>query len=69
MHRTEAWGSPSELPGLRHDNHLRSEKMAGDVKTMAVLTAEPGKARDLRLLLDNLIEPSRSEPGNLLYDL
>jgi quinol monooxygenase YgiN len=38
-------------------------------KTVAVLTARPGKADALRALLDSLIEPSRAEPGNLRYDL
>jgi quinol monooxygenase YgiN len=38
-------------------------------KTVAVLTARPGKIEDLRLLLDDMIAPSRAEPGNLRYDL
>lgn len=40
-----------------------------NVKTVAVLTAKPGKEEELRLLLHGLIEPSRGEPGNLRYDL
>lgn len=43
--------------------------MTGNVKTVAVLTARPGKAEALRALLGGLIEPSRAEPGNLRYDL
>lgn len=43
--------------------------MTGKVKTVAVLTARPGKADALRDLLGQLIEPSRAEPGNLRYDL
>jgi quinol monooxygenase YgiN len=43
--------------------------MTGKVKTIAVLTARPGKADALRDLLGHLIEPSRAEPGNLRYDL
>ncbi|MBB4841293.1 quinol monooxygenase YgiN [Sphingomonas kyeonggiensis] len=43
--------------------------MTGHVKTVAVLTARPGKAEALRALLGGLIEPSRAEPGNLRYDL
>lgn len=43
--------------------------MAGKVKTIAVLTARPGKADALRDLLAQLVEPSRAEPGNLRYDL
>ncbi|MBO9671219.1 MAG: antibiotic biosynthesis monooxygenase [Sphingobium sp.] len=39
------------------------------VKTIAMLTARPGKAQDLRTLLDGMIAPSRAEPGNLRYDL
>ncbi|GLK79860.1 hypothetical protein GCM10008174_16010 [Methylopila turkensis] len=36
---------------------------------MAVLTARPDKAADLRQLLDGMLAPSRGEPGNLRYDL
>ena len=43
--------------------------MPDDVKIIAILTAKPGKAADLRILLDGMIEPSRAEPGNLRYDL
>lgn len=43
--------------------------MTGRVKTIAVLTARPGKANALRTLLEQLVEPSRAEPGNLRYDL
>jgi len=43
--------------------------MTDAVKTVGVLTAHPGKAAELRMLLEGLIEPSRAEPGNLRYDL
>ena len=43
--------------------------MTSNVKTMAVLIAHPGKQAELRKLLDGMIGPSRSEPGNLRYDL
>ena len=39
------------------------------MKTVAILTAHPGKEAQLRSLLEGLIGPSRSEPGNLRYDL
>lgn len=43
--------------------------MTSPIKIVAILTARPGKADALRDLLDGMIEPSRSEPGNLRYDL
>jgi quinol monooxygenase YgiN len=43
--------------------------MPSNVKTVAVLTAHPGKSSDLRALLVALTVPSRLEPGNLRYDL
>ena len=43
--------------------------MSDNVKIMAILAARPGKADELRALLDGMIAPSRSEPGNLRYDL
>jgi len=43
--------------------------MASNVKTVGILTAHPGKEAQLRSLLEGLIGPSRSEPGNLRYDL
>ena len=43
--------------------------MTNRVKTVALLTARMGKAAELRTLLEGLIAPSRSEPGNLRYDL
>ena len=39
------------------------------MKTVGILTALPGKQEELRSLLEGLIGPSRSEPGNLRYDL
>lgn len=43
--------------------------MTSPIKIVAVLTARTGKADALRALLDSMIEPSRSEAGNLRYDL
>lgn len=43
--------------------------MSNHVKIVASLVSRPGKAADLRALLDRMIAPSRSEPGNLRYDL
>ncbi|WP_380787049.1 putative quinol monooxygenase [Sphingomonas sp. R86521] len=43
--------------------------MLDPVKIVAILTARPGKAAQLRTLLDGMITPSRGEPGNLRYDL
>lgn len=43
--------------------------MTSRVKTIAMLTARPGKADALRDLLEQLVEPSRAEPGSLRYDL
>ena len=43
--------------------------MAGQVKTVAILAARPGKASKLRALLESMLEPSRAEAGNLHYEL
>ncbi|MBP0494250.1 putative quinol monooxygenase [Pararoseomonas indoligenes] len=43
--------------------------MTNQVKIMAILAARPGKAAELRTLLDGMIARSRAEPGNLRYDL
>ncbi|WP_242129478.1 putative quinol monooxygenase [Sphingobium sp. Sx8-8] len=43
--------------------------MTINVKTVGILTAHPGKEAELCNLLAGLIGPSRSEPGNLRYDL
>jgi len=43
--------------------------MTGNVKTVGILKAHPGKETELRNLLEGLIGSSRSEPGNLRYDL
>lgn len=43
--------------------------MTTTIKIVAVLTARPGKADALLVLLDSLLTPSRAEPGNLRYDL
>lgn len=43
--------------------------MTSNVKTVGILTAHPGKEAELRRLLEELIGPSRSEPGNLRYDV
>lgn len=43
--------------------------MFNQVKITAILLARPGKARELRDLLDGMVASSRKEPGNLRYDL
>ena len=43
--------------------------MATQMKTTAFLKAKPGKAAELETLLRNLASRSRSEPGNLRWDL
>jgi quinol monooxygenase YgiN len=43
--------------------------MSHHVKTVALFVARPGKAGELRTLLDGMLAPSRAEPGNLRYDL
>jgi quinol monooxygenase YgiN len=43
--------------------------MTGNVKVVAILAARPGRAEELRLLLDSMVAASRAEPGNLRYDL
>lgn len=39
------------------------------VKVIAVLTAKEGKAGELEALLRGMTAPSRSEPGNVHYNL
>jgi quinol monooxygenase YgiN len=43
--------------------------MANPVKIVAILAARPGRAGELRTLLDGMVVSSRAEPGNLQYDL
>jgi quinol monooxygenase YgiN len=43
--------------------------MATPRKTSAILTAKPGSASELEDLLRGLAASSRSEPGNLRWDL
>ena len=43
--------------------------MTTHAKTTAFLKAKPGKTDELERLLRNLAAPSRSEPGNLRWDL
>ena len=43
--------------------------MATPVKVMGILVARPGKAEELKSLLDSMVVPSRGEPGNLQYNL
>src|SRR5215475_2175410 len=45
------------------------EPMATQMKTTALLKAKPGKTAELETLLRNLASRSRSEPGNLRWDL
>lgn len=43
--------------------------MSAQVKIMAVLIARPGRAAELQALLDEMVAASRTEAGNLRYDL
>jgi quinol monooxygenase YgiN len=43
--------------------------MSTNVKIIAVLTARPGKADELKALLFGMVPPSRAEPGNLRWDV
>lgn len=43
--------------------------MSTPVKIVAILVARPGKTEPLTALLGGMTEPSRTEPGNLRYDL
>jgi quinol monooxygenase YgiN len=43
--------------------------MSTKLKIIATLTARPGKADELKALLDTMLSASRAEPGNLRYDL
>jgi quinol monooxygenase YgiN len=43
--------------------------MSHGVKIVAVLTARPGKAGELRELLAGMVAPCRAEPGNLRWDI
>ncbi|MGC4110299.1 MAG: putative quinol monooxygenase [Nocardioides sp.] len=43
--------------------------MSQPVKIVAVLTALPGQTEALEALLNDMLAPSRAEPGNLRYDL
>ena len=51
---------------MKADDNRRT---LANVKVLAVLVALPGKATELRELLEGLLEPSRAEIGNLRYDL
>ncbi len=39
------------------------------LKIVALLVAKPGKAGDLKALLDGMVAPCRAEPGNLRWDV
>ncbi len=43
--------------------------MSEHVKVYAVFTAKEGRTNDLSALLKGMVRPSRSEIGNLRYDL
>lgn len=43
--------------------------MTDTVKIVAILVPLPGKAAELRALLDGMVVASRAETGNLRYDL
>lgn len=40
-----------------------------DLNVIAVITAQPGAADDVRSALQALVEPTRGEPGCLKYEL
>lgn len=42
---------------------------AFQVKVVAILSARSGRAGELRSLLERMVDASRTEPGNLRYDL
>ena len=50
-------------------NPKRNRKMSDHVKIITILAARPGKAGELRALLDSMLAPSRAEAGNLHYEL
>lgn len=43
--------------------------MTPEKKIVAILIARPGKADDLKIVLSNLARASRTEPGNLRWDI
>jgi len=43
--------------------------MTNPVKTVAILSAHAGRVEELRKVLENMVSPSRAEPGNLQYNL
>lgn len=43
--------------------------MSAHVKIIGILSAMPGKAAELQMLLFELQHPSRAEPGNLRWDI
>lgn len=43
--------------------------MSTSVKAIAVITAKAGREGELSTLLHGMVQPSRSEPGNLQYEL
>jgi len=43
--------------------------MSNKVKTIAILTAQPGKIEALTNLLHRMIPQCRAEPGNLAWDV
>jgi quinol monooxygenase YgiN len=49
--------------------NTKEPSMSNPVKIVAILTAKPGKAEALKALIEGMVGPSRSEPGNLRYDV
>ncbi|HZX85374.1 MAG TPA: putative quinol monooxygenase [Reyranella sp.] len=43
--------------------------MTAPIKIMAILTARPGKAGELKALLHGMVAHCRAEPGNLRWDI
>ena len=43
--------------------------MASELTIVAIITADPERADDVRASLEGLVEPTRAEEGCVLYDL
>ena len=45
------------------------DRTAGAVRVLAFFKAKPGRGKDLEQILQTLVAPTRSEPGNIAYVL
>jgi quinol monooxygenase YgiN len=66
---TRMTGGALRMRATKSTHSSRIIPMTNPVKIVAVLTARPGAADQLRTLLDGMLVPSRAEAGNLRYDL